>query len=108
MPVNVFTVTLAGELLGTFSEYELTVNDLYALEGNTGLSVTQMLNGLNEYRAKPVQALVWFMRYKQGHPVDMLSIDFKVTDLVMEAVPTPSKASRRSGSKATVPPETDI
>lgn len=94
MANNVFTVMLGAEDLGTFDENELTLEDAFKLENTTGLTFTEMLQGASAGRAKGLQALVWFLRSKQGNTVDPLSINFKLTDLTTRAVKKgPSVAS---------------
>ena len=90
MAVNVFTVTLAGELLGTFDENELTLTDAFTIENTTGLTVIDMLEGVAPLRPTALRALVWFMRYKAGNPPHISTIDFKLLDLKLEAVPDPT------------------
>jgi hypothetical protein len=83
---NVFAVKLGEEELGTFDENELTLEDAFVLENTTGLTFTELLQDGRDGRAKGLQALVWFMRYKQGTRVDLLSINFKLADLTTRAV----------------------
>lgn len=99
MARNKFKVVLAGEDLGNFDENQLTLDDAFALEGNTGLTINQMLVGLAPMEAKSLRALVWFMRYKAGAAVDVTSINFLLTDLSYEELPNPTKA--RAGKSVT-------
>ena len=92
MPINVFTVTLAGELLGTFDENELTLTDALTLENTTGLTFPEMMAGISPRQPVPLRALVWFMRYKQGNPPHISTIDFKLVDLTWAAVENPTRA----------------
>jgi len=90
LAVNVFTVTLAGELLGTFDEKELTLADAFTIENTTGLTVIEMLEGVAPMKPNALRALVWFMRYKAGNPPHISTIDFKLLDLKLEAVEDPT------------------
>lgn len=101
---NHFKVTLAGEDLGVFDDDELGINDAMTFENNTGMTFNDMLLGLSDRsKAAPLRALVWFMRFKQGTPVDLLSLEFKLTALVTTAVESvdPTGAGGRRGKGAT-------
>ena len=100
---NYFTVTLDGEDLGTFDDDELTLTDSFTFENNAGMTLDEMLDGVNTLRPKALRALVWWMRYKQGKTVDLLAIDFKLKSLKVESVvfADPSKARGRTSKNAT-------
>jgi hypothetical protein len=102
MAINRFTVTLAEELLGTFDENELTLEDAFVLENETGLTFRELLPGVLALRPKELRALVWFMRFKRGDQVRPESIDFKLVDLSTEAVPDPSAAGDSEGSETPI------
>ena len=100
---NYFTVTLDGEELGTFDDDELTLSDSFTFENNTKMSLNEMLDGINATRPVALRALVWWMRFKQGKPVDLLAIDFKLKQLAIKPVEfaDPSKAGSRRAKNAT-------
>jgi hypothetical protein len=100
--VNRFKVTLEGVDLGVFAETEFTLNDAFVLEATTGLTVLEMLAGITPRKAKALQALVWFMKFKQGSPDHISTINFKLVDLKWEAVADPTPASD-SEQEVTVP-----
>lgn len=106
--IHAFTVELEGELLGTFDEHELTVDDLFVFENNTGMLINHLLVGIQgmDVTAKALRALVWFMKYKAGKPVDIASINFKTADLKIEAVPNPTRAASGRSKATTVPAAT--
>lgn len=103
--VNKFTVALAGDDLGTFDENELTLDDAFILERTAHMTFTQMLQGARIGLPDELRALVWFMKLKRGDGVDILSINFKLTELVTEAVedPSPVVAPRVKKLRATSP-----
>lgn len=83
---NKFTVTLAGELLGTFDEDELTLDDAFELESKTGMTFPEMLTGVVKTKAAGMRALVWFMRNKRGDNIKIDDIRFKLTQLETDVV----------------------
>lgn len=90
MALKNFKLTLAGEDLGMFYQNALTLNDSFVMQNNTGMTINEMLAGLSDVtNPAPNRALVWFMRYKQGKTVDLLSIDYKLTEFEIEAIPDP-------------------
>ncbi len=106
MARNHFTVTLEGVDLGTFNDDDLTLGDAFVLENETGMTINQMLAGLQAYRAGALRALVWFMKFKYGTTVPLLSIDFKLNELVTTGVVDPTKAKaprKRRGITTSVP-----
>lgn len=97
---NKFKVILAGEELGVFDETQITLDDAFALEGNAGQTINQMLAGLAPMQATALRSLVWFMRYKAGAAVPKESINFILTDLSYEAIPDPPKARAKGSVKS--------
>jgi hypothetical protein len=98
---NHFEVTLGNESLGEFDDQRLTLNDAFALENETGLTLNQMLIGIDPGRAKSLQALVWFMRFKAGQPVPLASIDFILTELKVSPIADPTDAKGSASKEAT-------
>ena len=100
---NYFTVTLEGEELGVFDDDTLMLDDSFVFENNTGMTFNQMLTGIEEADSKSSRALVWWMRYKQGSAVDLLSINFRLKALHVKPVvfANPPKAGRAAKNVTT-------
>jgi len=94
-------ITLGDEDLGILDEYEVTLNDALVLEANAGLTVVEMLKGAVVSKAVPMRALVWFMRFKQGNPPHISTIEFKIADLKISEVKDPPKASSKRSATGT-------
>lgn len=98
---NYFTVTLDGELLGTFDDDELTLDDAIVFENSTKMPLQDMLNQIDLLRPLALRALVWWMKYKAGKPEDLAAINFKLKQLKIESVDFPTKAGGRSKRSGT-------
>jgi len=100
---NYFTVTLDDEDLGVFDDDLLMLDDSFVFENNTSMTFNQMLTGIEEADSKASRALVWWMRYKQGKTVDLLSINFRLKALHVVPVvfANPPKAGRAAKNVTT-------
>ena len=89
-------VTLANDAvnpeLGVFDLNTFTLNDAFTLENETGLTVRQMINGLDDVSPASMRALVWFLKWKRGDGVHVSAVDFNVYDLSTEVLENPTKA----------------
>lgn len=96
LEVRTFTVSLEGQLLGTFDRGTLTLNDAFVFENITGMTINEMLGDVigDTTKAKALRALVWFVRFKAGDVVDVASVEFRLEDLVIEVVPDPKETKK--------------
>ena len=92
MSFSRWQVKLGDEDLGVFDENTFTVSDAFVLEGTADITVVEMLHGVPLRMAKASRALIWFMKYKQGNPPHISTVDFNLADLEMQAIPDPTVA----------------
>ncbi len=77
-----------------FDEDELTNDEAKLIKGATGgLGLVPFFAGLRDLDPDCMQALVWFLRRKDGEPVRLEEINFKVTALRMVEEPDPTQPS---------------
>lgn len=80
-----FTVKFKGEDLGLFDSDEVTMNQALTLEGETGMTMSEMITALGKNSARGLQAVVWFRYLCLGRP-QPLHNDFKFGDFDVEMV----------------------
>lgn len=97
--LNYYTVTLEGDLLGTIDDEELTLEDSIVVENLTGVPLNDILTSPDTRDPKALRALVWFLKYKAGKTVDLVSINFKLKQLVVEPVEVPDVVPSGAGAR---------
>lgn len=79
-------VKLGDEDLGDFIPGKLDLKQAFSIKATTGLTPRALLEGISELDPAAMQALVWFLRFRAGNPVDLASINFAYDDLAVEPV----------------------
>jgi hypothetical protein len=103
LAIKNFTVSLGGQLLGTFDVDQITIDDAITFENETGMTINEMRSGLSDMsRGRTTRALVWYMKYKYGTAQPINSINFALTELEVVAIPDPkAPAAPKRSSKVT-------
>ncbi len=78
-------VTL-GDEQWIFRLSELDLLDAFALKSTARLTPQQLLDGAMELDPAALQALIWFLRFKDGNKQDIATINFRIFDLDVEPV----------------------
>jgi len=94
-------VSLAGDDLGEFNPGKLDLKQAFAIKNTTGLTPRALLEGISDLDPAAMQALVWFMRFRNGETVDLLSINFAYEDLQVEPIEEAPKDEGTSPSDET-------
>lgn len=93
-------VRLGDEDLGIFDEKKFALSDAILVKnatgGQAGFTIKQFFTGIQDMDPYALQALVWFLRFKQGSQTHISTIDFNIAELALEEVPDPTVA--RTGS----------
>jgi hypothetical protein len=90
-----------GKDIGTFSMHTFMLTDAFALQNEAGLTVTEMVAGLDKKDPKCVRAIVWFLKWKRGDGQHITEINFPMADFSWEVVGNPTKARTSRSANAT-------
>jgi len=81
-----------GEDLGEFSLHTFTLTDAFTLKNASGLTVNEMVAGLDSREPASIQALVWLLKHKRGDAVHISTIDFPLANFSFVVLPNPTEA----------------
>ena len=68
-PSTAFHLTLNGEDLGRFDPMTMPNSEIYLLENEFGITWAKFCEGIGEMRAAAVDALIFLMYHRKGHPI---------------------------------------
>lgn len=79
--------TLKGEDLGVFDPNDVDMEQAMQLQDQTGYTVGDLMPALGKLDARAMQALVWFLRIRNGQTNANKHENFKFGDLKAEDIP---------------------
>ena len=88
-------VSLEGETWD-FDPEDLTVDQMIAIEAETGQSVDEWANEVRRGMGRAYKVLIWWLR---GREIPVDSVNFRVGDLLVETVVRPVKKPPKAAGK---------
>jgi hypothetical protein len=78
------TRVTVGEKSWVLDEKELDLRDAFAIKAASGLRIKELFDGIAEGDPSALQALVWFVRMKDGDHLPIADVNFRLADLDLE------------------------
>ena len=82
-------VFVLGDERYVFDGEKMLLSEAFAIKAASGMDLVPFQQGLATGDPASYQALIWYLRQKNGRPEDIHHVDFVMGDLKVEDVPEP-------------------